>query len=269
MNRRCLIALPLLAAFPALAQPTDPGALAELAPAGRLRIGVGVAPVGSAFWSTPGPDGAPRGVTLDLAAALGASLGLPVEIVRFRSSSEVTDAVASGNLEAGFMPVDAERAARVAFGPDYYLTTSTYWVPAGSRIQTLAEVDAPGVRVFGVAGTTTIRGSARSLTRTQPVAEVSVDAILARLRAGEVDAVALGRESLETLAPRFPGSRILDGHFHSLGTAIAVPPGRLKALALASAWMEQAKADGTVRRALDAHGIKGPVAPAGSRTAGA
>ncbi|WP_431284789.1 transporter substrate-binding domain-containing protein [Humitalea sp. 24SJ18S-53] len=275
MKRRSLIAqsllvpglLPLLAR-PGMAQPRDPAALAELAPAGRLRIGVGIAPVGSAFWATPGPDGAPRGVTLELAAALGTALGLPVEIVRFRSSSEVTDAVASGNLEVGFMPVDAERAARVAFGPDYYLTTSTYWVPPGSRIQTLAEVDAPGVRVYGVAGTTTIRGAARSLTRTQPIAEASVDAILAKVPAGEVDAVALGRESLATLAPRYPGSRILDGYFHSLGTAIAVPPGRPKALALVTAWMEQAKADGTVRRALDAHGIGGPVAPAGSRTAG-
>lgn len=48
----------------------------------------------------------------------------------------------------------------------------------------------------------------------------------------------------------------------------AVAEGRPETLAAATAWMETAKADGTVRRALDASGIRGPVAPAGSRFGG-
>jgi polar amino acid transport system substrate-binding protein len=73
---------------------------------------------------------------------------------------------------------------------------------------------------------------------------------------------------LRRTLPRLLGARILEGRFHATGTAVAVPPGRPAALALVSDWMERAKADGTVRRALDANGIRGPVAPAGSRIGG-
>lgn len=53
------------------------------------------------------------------------------------------------------MQVDAERAKVVSFGPAYYLFESTYLVPAGSGIRSLAEVDRPGVRVVAIEGTTT------------------------------------------------------------------------------------------------------------------
>jgi polar amino acid transport system substrate-binding protein len=81
------------------------------------------------------------------------------------------------------------------------------------------------------------------------------------VRSGNADAIALGRESLAGMQAKLPGSRILDGHFQATGTAVAVPKGRPAALAHVSAWVERAKEDGTVRRALDAAGLKGsPVA---------
>lgn len=88
------------------------------------------------------------------------------------------------------------------------------------------------------------------------------------MREGRAQAVALGLESLQALLPQVHGLRILDGHSHALGTAIIVPPGRPGPLAAATAWIEAAKADGTVRRALDAAGISGSVAPAESRFRG-
>lgn len=250
----------------ARAADADAAALRELAPTGKLRVGVGVGPVGSAFWTTKDPaTGNPRGVTVDLGTAFAKKLGVPVEIVAFNSSGEVTEAAATGAWDVAFMPVDAERAKKVEFGPNYYLTTSSYLVAPGSKIQTLEEVDRPGVRVFGVANTTTIRGAERSLKVAKVTGLVTVDEIVRRMRAGEVDAIALGRESLDSLAVQIPGSRVLDGYFHATGTAIAVPKGKPAALAAATDFIEEAKASGTVRAALDRHGIKGPVAPAGSR----
>jgi polar amino acid transport system substrate-binding protein len=82
------------------------------------------------------------------------------------------------------------------------------------------------------------------------------------MRTGNADAIALGRESLAGMQAKLPGSRILDGHFQATGTAVAVPKGRSAALAYVSAFVEQAKKDGTVRKALDAAGMKGAlVAP--------
>ena len=73
----------------------------------------------------------------------------------------------------------------------------------------------------------------------------------------------LTRDSLLPLVSLVPGARILDGAFHQIQTAIAVPKDRPAALAYATAFMEQAKASGFVRAAFDNAGLKDlAVAPA-------
>lgn len=254
-----------VAAFVAGAHAQDSAARQELLSTGKLRVGIGVAPASSAFWATKDASGNPKGVTVDLGAALAQKLGVPVEYKIYNSSGEVTEAGAKAEWDVSFMPYDAERAKKVVFGPNYYLFVSTYLVPAGSPIQKFDEVDRAGVKVAGVANTTTIRSAERALKTATIVGYKSVDEILEKLKAGEVQAVGLGKESLESLLPKLPGARILDGHFHETGVAVAVPPNRTAALAYVSAFVEEAKASGVVRTALDGAGINGPVAPAGSK----
>ncbi len=86
------------------------------------------------------------------------------------------------------------------------------------------------------------------------------------MRAGKADAIALSRASLAGVAAKIPGSRILDGGFLNSTTAIAVPKGRSAALAYVSAFVEEAKASGLVRRAFDSVGLtNAQVAPAGMK----
>jgi polar amino acid transport system substrate-binding protein len=239
------------------------GPAKEVAPGGELRVGIGVGPVPSAFWATRDPaSGEPRGVTVDLARAMAKDLGVPLRLVAYANSGEVTAAGSKGEWDVAFMPVDEVRARMVDFGPAYYLTESTYLVAAGSPIRALADVDRPGVRVAGVEGTTTTRSAQRSLKNNTVRNYRTADELFEAMRTGNADAIALGRESLAGMQAKLPGSRILDGHFQATGTAVAVPKGRSAALAYVSAFVEQAKKDGTVRKALDAAGMKGaPVAP--------
>jgi polar amino acid transport system substrate-binding protein len=243
-------------------------ALEELAPTGKLRVAIGVGPAASASWAVKDPTtGEPRGVTVDLGKALAAKLGVPLAFVLYASSGEVIEAAATGAWDVAFTPVDAERKQKVDFAPDYYLSTSTFLVPAGSLIQTIGDVDRPGVRVFGVENTATIRTARRALKNTTVTGTQGAFEILDLLRDGKADAAALGRESLQGLAAQLPGARILEGHFHAAGTAPAVPKGKPAALAYVTEFLEEAKRDGTVRRALDNAGFKnGAVAPAGSRS---
>jgi polar amino acid transport system substrate-binding protein len=154
------------------------------------------------------------------------------------------------------MPVDEERKKRLDFGPAYCMVESTYMVTAASGIQTLAEVDRPGVRVVGIANTTTIRAAGRTLKNTTPIAATSIDDALALLRAGQADAFALGRDSLPDFVALFPGSHIVDGGFQQTGVAIAVPKGRPDALATVTEFIREAKATGLVRRAMDRAGMR-------------
>ena len=114
----------------------DDAARRELAPQGKLRVGIGVGAAPSAFWTTKDPvSGKPRGVTVNLGQALADRLGVPLELVVYPNSGEVTAAGPKGEWDVAFMPVDDERRKIVDFGPAYYLSTSTYMVRPGSSIK--------------------------------------------------------------------------------------------------------------------------------------
>lgn len=232
----------------------------ELSPTGTLRVGVVYAPVMSTFFVLKEGDTA-RGVTVDLGAALAAKHGLPVEFVLYPNSGQATDAVESGAVDVSFMPVDEERRKRLAVGPDYVRAESTYMVTAASGAKTVEDVDRPGMRVIGIANTTTIRAAGRSLKNTTIAAVPSVDDAINAMKDGTADAFALGRDSLPPYVKQVPGARITDGHFQQMGIAIAVQKGKPQALAAITAFMNAAKKDGTVRKALDRGGFNDPVAP--------
>ena len=244
---------------------TSPDDLKQLAPTGKLRGGVVVSPAASAFFAIKDGNGEVHGVTVDLVRAFAAALKLPLELQVYSNSGQVTDAVASGACDLGFMPQDAERAKKVDFGPAYYFIESTYLVPTGSSIQSIDEVNRPGVRIVAISNTTT----ARSARRTAPNASVqevpSVDQMTEMARTGQGDAFALSHDSFAGLLPKLPGARVLPGNFQQTGIAVAVPKGRGAALKIASDLIEEAKKNGLVRRALDAAGFNEAVvaAPAG------
>lgn len=70
---------------------------------------------------------------------------------------------------------------------------------ATSGVQSLADIDQPGIRVAGVANTATFRAAAASLKHTTTVTVPGVDAAVAAVNAGQADAIALSRESLTGL----------------------------------------------------------------------
>jgi polar amino acid transport system substrate-binding protein len=250
------LAAALALALAACATVPDEQARRELSPTGKLRVGIGAGASPSAFWTTRDPSsGKPRGVTVNLGQALADRLGVPLELVVYPNSGEVTAAGPKGEWDVTFVPMDDERKKVIDFGPAYYLSTSTYMVRPGSTIMTLAEVDRPGVRVAGIAGTTTARTAIATLKNTKLQNFRTVDEIVARMKAGEIDAVALGRESLRGLAPQLPGARVLDGHFHAAGTAVAVPKGHAAALAYVTRFIDEGKKNGSVRAALDRAGF--------------
>jgi polar amino acid transport system substrate-binding protein len=234
----------------------------ELAPTGKIRFGVAFAPEQSTFFIEKTASGELRGVTVDLARELAQALGRPVEFTAAPNTGVLTDALVAGTLDVAFMPVDDERRGKLGVGPVYFTALNTYLVRSGSDIRTIAEVDRPGIRVIGIAGTTTIRSAAASLKRTKIEPVVSVDAALEMLRAGQADAFALTHDTLRSLSPRVPGSRILDGSFREISIAIVVPKNRPEALAYVSMWLESAKASGSVRRTFDRWGfVNADVAP--------
>jgi polar amino acid transport system substrate-binding protein len=241
--------------------------LKELAPTGKLRVAIGVSPAPSAFYAIKDANtGKFRGITVDLAAALARKLGVEVEFLPHLASGEIQGSVNSGVWDVTFMPVDEERKKILDFGSPYHLLQSTYLVRESSPLKSVTDANAAGVRIVGVANTATFRASNRASPNAQHISVEGVAAAVEIMRAGDADTLALGRESLIGVAAKLSGSRILDGGFLNSTTAVAVAKGKPAALAYVSAFIEEAKASGLVRRSFDDIGLTNAVvAPAGMK----
>jgi polar amino acid transport system substrate-binding protein len=239
--------------------------MSELAPTGKIRVGVAVGPTpGAGNVARDAATGGFRGIAIELGTELGLRLRIPVEFVPFPNSGALTDAAAKDAWDVAFIPVDDERRKLVDFGAAHLILQSTYLVGPGSPIRTLADVDKPGVRVTGVENTATARAAARSLKNVTIALVKTADELLALLIAGKTDAIAQSRESLTEMSAKLPGSRVLDGAYLNSFVAVAVPKKRPAALAYVTNFIEEAKAAGSVRAALDKMGMKSSVvAPPG------
>ena len=114
----------------------------------------------STFFVVKEGEGKPRGVTADLGDALGKKLNVPVESVLFPNSGLVDRCARSGRgrcrLHAGRR--GAQEAHRVRAGLCAAAKAPT-WSTAASGAKTVEDVDSAGMRVIGIANTTTIRAA--------------------------------------------------------------------------------------------------------------
>jgi len=152
--------------------PAEADVMKELAPTGKLRVAIAVAPAPSALYAIKDEaTGQYRGVTVELGAAMAKKLGVPVEFVPHLASGEIQNSADSNRWDVTFMPVDEERKKFVDFGNAYHLLQSTYLVAPGAKIGKIDEVNEPGVRIGGVANTATFRAAQRSGRRHAAVLE--------------------------------------------------------------------------------------------------
>jgi polar amino acid transport system substrate-binding protein len=243
----------------------DAAALKELAPTGKLRLAIAVSPSPSAQFAIQ--DGNTyRGVAVTLGRALAAKLGVPLEIIPHQASGEIQNSAASNRWDVAFLPVDDERKKFVDFGNAYHLLQSTFLVGSASKIQSVKDADAKGVGLGGVANTATFRAAKKATPNATHIDFSGVDAAVAAMREGKIEGIALSRESLSGLLGKIAGARILDDAFLNSSTAVCVPKSKPAALAYVSEFIEEAKASGLVRKALDEMGLKASqVAPAGMK----
>src|SRR3954451_3740604 len=254
LPRMCglVLGISMLMAAPAIADPLKD----EIAPTGKLRVAIAISPAGGAFWSTRTEAGGYAGVPVDLGKEMAAQLGVPVEYVAHQNSGQIVDAVSKGTWDITFLPKDPEREARMSFGPIYEVADATYIVKAGSPATNFQTLDQPGIKVAAVNNTTTMRGAIAHLKNAKVTGYQTYDEIANLLKNGEIDAFALSRDQLNAMSRKIPGTRVLDETFKQTVTAVAVPPNHPLSLGFAEKFLNEAIANGTLRKAYDNNGLK-------------
>jgi polar amino acid transport system substrate-binding protein len=261
-SRRRLLLLGGAVVLSGCAAAPDPraGAIAELTSTGKLRAAINL---GNPILASRGPDGAPQGVSVDLAREAARRLGVALELVPFPSAGSVVEAVKARQVDLAFVAIDPVRGADTDYTAPYVVIEGAYLVRDDSPLRRNDEVDRAGTRV--AVG----RGSAYDLFLTRELQAATI--VRAPTSPGVTDLflaqhleVAAGvRQQLEADARRVGGVRLLPGRFMAIEQAMGVPKGRHRAQAWLSGFVEEMKASGFVDEALKRHGIEGAaVAPA-------
>lgn len=240
-----------------------PEAIAALAPTGRVRAAINF---GNPVLAQQDPaTGEARGVSVDIARELGRRLGVDVELVTFDAAGKVFAALGEGAWDVAFLAIDPKRAAEIDFTAPYVIIEGTYMVPAGSPLQTVDDVDRPGVRIAVGNGSAYELYLARTIRRAELVrAPTGPEAIEMFLRDG-LEAAAGVKSPLVAFARGRTDVRVMAGRFMAIEQAMGTPKGRAAGLAYLRGMIEELKASGFVAGGLARSGqrdaIVAPPAP--------
>lgn len=233
----------------------DERVVADLAPQGVLRAGINL----SNFLLVRGcsASGEPEGVSPDLARAIADRLGLALRYVTYPQPGALAAAAASDAWDIGLIAAEPARARTIAFSPAYVEIESTYLVPAGSPLETIADVDRPGIRIAVSAGSAYDLWLSRHVAHAELVRADGIEASFQAFEAGKLEALAGLRPRLIQDVERLPGARIMAGRFTAVQQAVGTPSGREAGAAFLRDFVEEAKRSGLVAELIRRHGACG------------
>jgi polar amino acid transport system substrate-binding protein len=240
----------------------DSSLVRAFAPAGRLRASINL---GNPVLAGRDANGAPAGVSIDIARAFAQRLGVPLDLLTFDTAAKSVDALTNEEADIGFFAIDPKRGTHVAFTPPYVLIEGAYLVRTDSPLTANEQVDRAGTSVLVGQGSAydlylTRELKAATIERV-PTSQTVVQDFLAR----GLDVGAGVKQQLQADIAGMSGVRMLPGRFMVIRQAMGCPRSRgEQAAAELSRFVEEIKASGFVAEALARHGIEGAgVAPAG------
>jgi polar amino acid transport system substrate-binding protein len=238
----------------------SPEIISDLASTGVLRAGINLSNFLLVTGKTPAGD--PVGVAPDMAREVATRLGVPVKYVTFNSPGELADQAGKGVWDIGLIGAEPQRAETIAFTSAYVEIEATYLVPAGSRLNTIADVDAPGVRI-AVAGRSAYGlWLERNLRHAELVRADSLGGATEQFIQRKLDALAGLKPGLLADLDKLPGARIIEGKFSSVQQAIGTGKRNAAGAAYLNEFVEEAKRSGLVARLIERHKVRGlSVAP--------
>jgi polar amino acid transport system substrate-binding protein len=232
----------------------------QLAGTGTLRAGINM----SNFLLVTGKadNGDPTGVSPDMAAEVAKRLGVPLKLVPFPSPGQLADAVDDNVWDIGNIGAEPQRAEKIAFTAAYCEIEATYLVPAGSAIQSIDDVDKPGVKISVTGRSAYGLWLDNNIKKAELVRTDTLDSSFEAFLDQKLDVLAGLKPRLLSDVEKLPGARILDGKFSAVQQAIGTPRKNTAAAKWLADFVEEAKASGLVQSFIDKHNVKGlSVAP--------
>ena len=237
----------------------------ELGPTGPLRaVYLGSNPAQAVRDSTTGEI---RGASADLARELAKRFNKPLDLKPAASPPAVIEAVKSGQADIGFVAYEATRVGTVEFSQTYMLVQHSFLVLDASPIRAVAEIDRAGQKIAGTRNDSITLCLKRVLKQAALVELENDPELVAKALTGrEIDALGASRQRLTNFMKSVPGARLLTDTFFNVPQNIIVPMGKPEALAAVNAFIDDVRASGFLRDAIQKGGAVGT--EAAPKTAG-
>jgi len=233
----------------------SPAARSELAPTGKLRVGINY---GNFLLVNKDPaSGEYRGIAVDLGRELGRRLEVPVDLVAFETAGKLADAAKAGAWDVAFLGNEPQRAGEIAFSPAYLEIEAGYLVPAGSPIRSIADVDRKGVRIAVAVNSAYDLYLSRSLKHATLVRVQGIQGSYDIFVKDKLEVLSGLKPRLTTDAASLPGSRVLEGRFTAVQQSVGTPQGRPAGAKYLGEFAQDVKASGFVAQAIARHAVRG------------
>lgn len=253
--------LPACSTVPTTTPTVSPAVRAELAPTGKLRAAIAFSNV---LLTTLGPNGEQGGVAVEVSRELARRLDVPLEILPYKSAGAAADAARTGAWDISILGAESQRAQEISFGTPMTQIEATYLVAAHSPLKHVNDADRPGIRIAVPAKSAYDLALTRIIKQAQlvRVPNTPTSSAVQTYTNDKLDALAGLKPNLLELAPKLPGSRLLEGNFSVVQHTVGTPRGRPAAAAYLREFIEDVKAQGLVAQWIEKSGVKGlSVAP--------
>ncbi len=205
--------------------------------------------------------GAVSGPAVDLTRELGRQLGVPVSIMGVAGARPLIESVKNHTADIGFLAFDPTRAGDVDFSQVYSLSWSSYIVPVKSPLHAVADADRTGIRIGAATGDSPELYLSRNLKNAELIryANPDVEQVFRMFAESDIDAWAANRQRLLEMTAVSKELRVLPDNYFAVKQAIIVPKGDRAALDAINRFLNEARASGLIRKAIDQAGLSGSV----------
>lgn len=233
--------------------PSD-AAVAALAPNGVLRAGINLS--NFLLVTHREEDGTPVGVSPDMAAALASNLGVGLDLVTFPHPGLLADAATEDRWDIGNIGADPARAEHIDFSSPYAQIEATYLVRADSDVESIGDVDRPGITISCKARAAYALWLERNIEHATLLQTDTIDESIEAFADGRADVVGCLRPRLLDELDRQADVRLLDGRFMRVLQAMGTPAGRDPAgIDHLEAFVVHAVESGMVASSIERHGV--------------
>ena len=229
-------------------------AISELTPTGKLRVGINF---GNSVLANKDVNGDPAGIAVDLAYELARRLSVSIEFITYEAAGRMAAGAQAGAWDVAFLAADPDRANQIIFTAPYLEIETTYLVPAGSPLRTVADVDREGIRIAVSDKSAYDLFLTRNLKRARLVRAPDPNSSVELFFMDNLDALAGIRPMLVDVARSHPATRVLDGRFTAVQQAVGTPQGRNAASNYLREFVEDIKVSGLVAKTIEKNGVPG------------